>query len=1047
MKKIFTRIFSFLIAFALMFSSFVSPALAEYITIGSGVKFNLNKTASGWTYQNNMASSTWGHLSIYNTAANVTTSSGKVVDAGTPVYCLQFSKESPSSATTASTSWESFLSTYYPSLSTAQKTGATLALIYGYPNFVYSLNPGSLSNYKTSKSDAQALQVATQMILWEYLNGYRSYANGTSMANAKAGLKQDSKSLRYYTSVAKWGGNLKTAYLEILNGIATHNVKPSFSGTTLTLPEQSDGTYSASVTDSNGVVGYGYWWYICEIKGTAVENTVYADFTQGRTVTANLKDGGTITVSVSDWNLITATASQSFSGTVTISFQKYMPDGTNNNAARETDQLAMAIGNPGSSSQQVTAIGAPKSNPVYAYLYLQVGETPPTAQLRKTDSSTGNLVAGAQYQVYTNSSCTTKATTTSGANALLTSTTDSSNPSNTLTMKAGTYYVKEVYAPTGYAIDETVYTVVLRNNATTIIDAADVTIAYGKVKKVDAEDTSKTIAGAVYDVYAEYTEGVPPSSSESSSSDEDDGDSREDDDYKGTTYAYDAVTGERAVITTTSSGSNTVTLTPGTYYLKEVTAPDGYDLDDGVFEFTVTAGQTSLLTLSDKETNTDTPSTGKKYSTNTSISDNNSCYSLAGAEYEVYCSECGAKVGTTVTDEEGQFSSLPHQHYVFWYEATIYDANGKVVSTKNYYHWINVKYHAYAKETKAAKGFALCEETHYFTVAEDGTFGFECGEAPLHDPFALQLQKADADTGEAEAQGWASLAGSIFQVDYYDNTDGSTSGDPYRTWYFQTDEDGKIWTNTEECLLKDQSDPLYYDDENIVYPVGTYRVYEVQPPLYYQLSGTMGFTSPAISGSADVTEGLIFVIQDRGGSEEVTYNEIEISAENLALTAYDVIYRGSVNVVKYDSDGKTPLAGVSFKLVGDDGKTYTGVSDSNGNVLFEDLIPQHYVLTETKTLDGYQLLKDNIDIAIPLEMSDEEITSYGADKDKAVWDAVAGVYCFYDVTYEVSNSVNFEVPMTGGTSGLLYVGLIAAFAAITAGTIVIMRRHKKRKEN
>lgn len=1047
LKKYSIRIFAFFVAAVLMFTSFDTTAFAEYIKIDSGTTLNLTKTTSGWTYRNNMQYEEWHGLNIYNTSSSVTMKSGKVIDAGTPVYCLQFSAHSPSKITTSSSSWDSFLSTYYPSLPAAQKTGATLALIYGFPNFNYGDQFTPLGSYSSSRSNAQALQVATQMILWEYLNGYRSYANGASMANAKAGLKQDSTSLRYYTAVAKWGGNLQNAYLRILDSISKHNVTPSFNGTTLTLPAASDGTYTASVTDNNNVMNNGWWWYTCQIKGDAVQSTVYTNFLEGRSVTANLKDGGTITVTIGSGNVVTATASQSFSGTVTVSFQKFIPDGTNNNAVTDTDQLAMAIGNPGSSDQQITAVGTPNVTPVYAYLYLKVGETPPYVQLRKTDASTGNLVAGAQYQVYTNSSCTSKATTTDGSNAVLTSTANSSQPSNTLTMKPGTYYVKEIYAPTGYGIDPTVYTVRAENNATAIIDASDITISYGEVKKVDAEDPSKVLAGAVYDVYSEYTEGVSPSDSGSSTPGSGDGEDREDENYKGTTYAYDAVTGERAVIRTTSTGSNKVTLTPGKYYLKEVTPPSGYELDEEVYEFTVTAGQTAELTLSDLKSNTDEPSSGRKQSANTSISDNNPCYSLAGAEYEVYCTDCGTKVGITTTDEEGQFSSLPHKHRVFWYQTTYYDANGNEAGTKVYYHDVNVKYNASAKEITPAKGFALCTETHTFVVAEDGSFGFDCDEEPLHDPFALKVQKADADTGEAAAQGWASLRGAIFQVDYYANTDENTSGDPYRTWYFQTGEDGMIKTNTEDCLLKDRSDELYYDNGEIVYPVGTYRIYEIQPPLYYQLSGTLKFTNPKINGSADVTDGLTFVIADKGGSEEVTYNGVFVSAENLALTAYDIIYRGSVNVMKYDSDGKTPLEGVSFKLVGDDGKTYTGVSDSNGNVLFEDLIPQHYVLTETATVDGHQLLKDNIDIAIPLEMSDDEIASYGADKNKAVWDEVAGAYCFYDVTYEVSNSVNFEVPMTGGNSKLLYAGLIAAFAAMGIGVIIIMKRRKAQEEN
>ena len=233
---------------------------------------------------------------------------------------------------------------------------------------------------------------------------------------------------------------------------------------------------------------------------------------------------------------------------------------------------------------------------------------------------------------------------------------------------------------------------------------------------------------------------------------------------------------------------------------------------------------------------------------------------------------------------------------------------------------------------------------------------------------------------------------------------------------------------------------------NVVFPVGTYHVYEIQPPKYYQMSGTIRFSNSNISGSASVTEGLTFMVEDKGGYAQASFDGTYISAANLSLNVYDEIYRGSVKVLKYDSDGKTPLAGVSFKLVGDDGSTYTGTSDSSGTILFDELIPQHYVLTETATVDGHQLLKDNIDIDIPLEMSWSDIGYYNADRSKAVFDAIADAYCFYDITYEVSNAVNFTVPTTGGNPKILYTALAIAFAAMGTGVVIIMKRRKAREE-
>lgn len=461
-------------------------------------------------------------------------------------------------------------------------------------------------------------------------------------------------------------------------------------------------------------------------------------------------------------------------------------------------------------------------------------------------------------------------------------------------------------------------------------------------------------------------------------------------------------------------------MAPGTYWLVETNPPEGYSRDYTKHRVDLNPGETKKVPLSDA------PKSNLKLtksSTDETIINGNGCYSLEGAVYNVYSDEaCKNKVGTLTTDKDGNTNTIE-------------------VDAGTYY----------AKEETASPGYALCEDVHKISVEAGKTGTFTCKEQPLNDPFALTLNKADADTGNAAPQGIASLAGAVFEVDFYPNTEGNTSGDPFKKWYFQTDETGWLNCSREPCLINTdlfQSDQLYKDDKgNIIYPLGTYTIKEVQPPKYYQMSGTMKFKNPNITGSADVTEGLTVMVKEGSDGKAHVYNGAamdagSITAENLALSVYDNIYRGSVNVIKYDTDGKTPLAGVSFKLVGDDGSEYTGTSDEDGNVVFDKLIPQHYVLTETSTVDGHTLLKDNIDITIPLEMTEDEVNAQNADMNKAVWDEVAGKYCFYDVTYEVSNTVNFSVPMTGGSSGFLYAGLAAAFAMIGVSVFFIMRKKK-----
>lgn len=83
------------------------------------------------------------------------------------------------------------------------------------------------------------------------------------------------------------------------------------------------------------------------------------------------------------------------------------------------------------------------------------------AFLIAADSGTGGVcaatanslysLAGAEYQLYTDSACTTKAKTADGSNAVLT--TDENGDSEVLEMEPGTYYAKEIKASRGYRID------------------------------------------------------------------------------------------------------------------------------------------------------------------------------------------------------------------------------------------------------------------------------------------------------------------------------------------------------------------------------------------------------------------------------------------------------------------------------------------------------------------------------------------------------------------------------------------------------------------
>lgn len=154
---------------------------------------------------------------------------------------------------------------------------------------------------------------------------------------------------------------------------------------------------------------------------------------------------------------------------------------------------------------------------------------------------------------------------------------------------------------------------------------------------------------------------------------------------------------------------------------------------------------------------------------------------------------------------------------------------------------------------------------------------------------------------------------------------------------------------------------------------------------------------------------------------------------------------GNVKIHKLDSDGKTPLEGVTFELRDSADKVVsTKTSGSDGEVLFENIAPGKYTITETKTVPGHTLLKEPIELTIPMELTKAEIDK--VEEGKYVSYPESGKYFIYDFTYEVTNHATFQPPFTGGKIPLgMYISLIAGMLLL--GGIIIEMFYKKRKSH
>lgn len=252
----------FLMILTIISSMFV-PIMA---TASSVSETTLNiRTSTKYKYMNN-----WAYPNSRNGIHLATVAEGKYK--GGPAYCIEFGKDMGDDGQFENIkdidkvpTWEEF--------NANQKSGITRATIYGYPNFTYGVS-------------AEAAQVATQFVVWEYSQGYRTSADGN---NPTAGLNGSNSKInnaiknagfdvrqQYYKSGVLEYSDVETAYKGILNGIKNHRVIPSFNKDTVELSWNSKNErFEASIKDTNNVLSlYEISSYNSSLKFSKSGNTL-----------------------------------------------------------------------------------------------------------------------------------------------------------------------------------------------------------------------------------------------------------------------------------------------------------------------------------------------------------------------------------------------------------------------------------------------------------------------------------------------------------------------------------------------------------------------------------------------------------------------------------------------------------------------------------------------------------------------------------------------------------------------------------------------------
>ena len=273
----------------------------------------------------------------------------------------------------------------------------------------------------------------------------------------------------------------------------------------------------------------------------------------------------------------------------------------------------------------------------------------------------------------------------------------------------------------------------------------------------------------------------------------------------------------------------------------------------------------------------------QKSSSNTAVTKENDCYSLAGATYGVYSDkDCKKSVATLTTDGNGNTDTVELRAATY-----------------------------YVKETKAPKGFQLDKNTYTLTVKAGETATLKVSDTPKVTDTLVKLFKIDMETGKSTAQGNASLEGAEFVWKYYDGyyTKDNLPAEATRTWTTKTiaekDSNNEVHYITRLAdAYKISGDSFYTQNSTVCLPLGTITVEEKAAPNGYLLEGAY----IQANGSSEQIKG-VYVAQITEDGELAA-----LSGSN-QYSVSDKVIRGGVKIQKRDLETKDtkPQGGATLK--------------------------------------------------------------------------------------------------------------------------------------
>lgn len=611
-------------------------------------------------------------------------------------------------------------------------------------------------------------------------------------------------------------------------------------------------------------------------------------------------------------------------------------------------------------------------------LEYSINLTKTSANVSITNGDSGYSLAGAVYKIY-NSSGTEVASIT----------TDSSGKgSSSAKLKNGTYTAVESKAPPGYALDTTRHTVRI-NNADATLNVSDVplikTVTLTKTSantSITAGNSNYSLAGAVYDVYeGNSATGTPVAS-----------------------------------FTTNTSGVATLSrkLYPNrTYTILERTPPPGYVKDTTPHLFYLTYNSATMDVVDDPQY-VKIMVKKKDSGTKTNVAAGNA--SLAGAVYAITYKENGVdKTVQKTTNSSG----------------ILYFTNVPLGEIK-------------IQEISAPVGYKLDSTVHTYNVTSDKVtsavyemepedFTEDVFKGHIQITKQIEMLGADAQLEQgAEYQVYLKSAGSYnaakdTERDYLvTGADGKsiTKDLPYGTYTLHqvkgvpgrefkdmdvdVHENGKTYevTLTNELKYAPLKIVKTSEDGNVAgFELKVTRLSDGYSKTYTtNAAGEIITDQMPVYVDADATQLYEYKVEEINVPDKYRTPDAQTVTLTYGQTAevsfYNQIARGSLEILKVDHDGVTPLEGAKFEITDDNGNVMaTETSGPDGKIKVESILYGQYHWSEVKAPKGYDLDDTVHDFAIEhdeqvVEVTQENTPSVGsitAKKIDADGNAMPGV--------------------------------------------------------